>query len=133
MTDVKIVREGDKIRTEGFGGAVDHYGIYVGQDPRYGPCVAHNNKGVGVQVVTWAAFSNGKPVFIEEPVPDDPAERRAIVQRALSQVRKPYSLLFYNCEDFANHAYSKTPYSKQVIGACLLGIGVMALARATSS
>ncbi len=133
MTNVKIIREGDKIRTEGFGGAVDHYGIYVGRDPRYGPCVAHNNKGVGVQVTTYDAFSNGKQVFIEEAAPDDPAVRAAIVRRALSLRGKPYNLLFFNCEDFANYACSETPYSKQVIGACLLGIGVMALARATSS
>src|SRR5262245_28029 len=127
------IKEGDKIRTEGLGGAVHHYGIYVGRDPYYRPCVAHNNKGVGVQVTTFETFSNGKPVFIEEAAPDDPAVRSAIVKRALKLRGKRYNLLFFNCEDFANYAYSEIPYSKQVIGACLLGSGAIALGRAIAS
>jgi len=127
------IKEGDKIRTEGLGGAVRHYGIYVGRDLYTRPCVAHNNKGVGVQVTTYDAFSNGNPVFIEEAAPDNPAARAAIVRRALSLRGKPYNILFFNCEDFANYAYSEIPYSKQIIGACLLGIGAIALGRAMAS
>lgn len=127
-----MTKKGSMLCTQGFAG-VHHYGIYIGHLIGYGPCVIHNDKNGGVQVTTYAAFSNGQDVYVEREAPDDPAIQEAIVQRASKLVGSQYNLLFFNCEDFANYVQTGVPYSKQVIGLCLIGLVVMLVVRSKSA
>jgi hypothetical protein len=114
-----IGKEGDTLRIVGADGAVWHYGKLIPNYGQYGPCVVHNNKGVGIQIDYYEVFCDGQIPEVTRPAPDDPIAQREIVNRALSAVEKQgYSTLFYNCEDFVNWAHDGVPYSKQVLGLC---------------
>ncbi len=118
------LKKGDKIRTKGLGGVVDHYGIFVGDLSGGGPWVMHNNKPRGVQRITLAAFLNGNQPVLRR-VTDDPAAQEAIVRRALAMEGWSYDPVFFNCEDFANYAQIGVAYSGQVFGWLLGAIAVL--------
>jgi hypothetical protein len=123
---IAYCKKGDKIWTEG-PWATKHYGIYLGYDVDGIACVVHNNKGTGVEVTSFDAFSSGNPVFLEQSAPDDPRKQEEIAQRALSLLGRQYDLISFNCEDLANYAQTGTAYSTQVFFWGAVGVGAAVL------
>jgi lecithin:retinol acyltransferase len=95
---------------------VNHYGIYVGDG-----YVIHNEKGVGVRLVSLDDFAAGRDVYVDRRVP--PHAQDAIRDIAFSMIGTPYDLLRFNCEHFVNLVYGGDPTSAQA----RVGGGVAAL------
>jgi len=120
---------GDIIGVAKFG--YRHVGVYAG--PRFDRRdVVHNNKFGGVVLSSFAEFSGGSPVYIQQKASGDYFDREIIKQRALSLLGKKYDLLLFNCEHAATFAQSGQAKSPQLQGFALLGllfVGLAVLAR----
>ncbi len=96
-----------------------HYGIT--DRPSWGTeTVIHATKGRGVESTSLAEFAAGHPVEVARS-PQSSSEQNTILQRAYSQIGKPYALFDANCEHFVNWVLSGVAYSKQ------LSIGIAAI------
>jgi len=98
----------------GFG---EHWGVLLPSG-----MVAHNTEERNTHVVTFDEFAAGKPVKVIREIP--PLEHRGAHWRlsaALAQPR-PYDVLQYNCEIFANTVTGYEPESPQVKGWTLLAL-----------
>jgi hypothetical protein len=113
---------GDKLLVASPWGVL-HEGIYVGPQGYDGEDVVHNDKNGGVQLIHLETFAGGRPIEIVPPKVTSWHEREEIVSRALSSLGKPYRLLDFNCEHFANYAHIGRSFSPVVTG--LLGMAVV--------
>ena len=126
---------------------VNHYNLTTGDRiivPKSGfnivqhhALVLHNYYGVdyiiecdyihGVRIVTVDEFFRINPKVTRiERFTGTYSEQHHIMQRAMTQVGKPYSLWNYNCEHFVNEILFGKKESKQVSNFSL-GAGVVAL------
>ncbi|OHA83387.1 MAG: hypothetical protein A2937_03625 [Candidatus Yonathbacteria bacterium RIFCSPLOWO2_01_FULL_47_33b] len=98
----------------GFG---EHWGILLPTG-----YVAHNTDERNTHVVTFEEFAAGKPVKVIREVP--PSEHRGTYWRLQAELAaaRPYDLLQYNCEIFANTVTGYKPESPQVKGWALLAL-----------
>lgn len=117
------------------GPVLDHHGIAGDAFVNEEQSVIHSDSG-GVRLSTLSEFAAGRrievlwsPVFVEQ--------QRAALWRAYSQVGRPYSLLFGNCEHFASWVVTGMPRSKQlsnyVYGLSFGAVLLWALASASGS
>lgn len=90
----------------GFG---EHWGVLLPND-----MVAHNTEGRNILIVKLDEFATGKPVKVIREVP--PSEHRGTYWRLQAELAaaRPYDLLQYNCEIFANTVTGYKPESPQV-------------------
>lgn len=102
-------------------GIIQHHVIYLGCNHLGQHLIAENVVGYCVRVVGIEQF------FAENPsatkiirFEGDGSERRRAVERALKEVGKPYSLIDYNCEHFANYVQHGKPSSLQIGNAFLI-------------
>jgi hypothetical protein len=103
-------------------GLVQHHAIYLGKDCFGRDLIAENI--VGKYVCTTLAeefFAKNPGVTRIEQFTGKGIERRQAVERALKLMGKPYSLIDFNCEHFANEVQTKIPFSPQL----RFGIGVL--------
>ena len=103
---------------------VQHHAIYLGQNYQGVDLIIENAIGKGVQLITADDFFKKNPEItrIEQFVGSN-YERRLAVERALTQVGRPYNLINYNCESFSNHVQYNESQSKQVnTGFALAGL-----------
>lgn len=84
-------------------GIIQHHAVYLGQDYQGQDLIAENVYGMYVRVVTANEFFSKNPKVTRiEPFKGNNYERKVAVQRALDLLGKPYSLINFNCEHFAN-------------------------------
>jgi uncharacterized protein YycO len=96
-------------------GMSKHHVIYLYTDASGIEWMAENVKGHGVKLMTAQQhFGNAKAVCRIEKFVGTLDERRAAVQRALQQVGRPYDLIKFNCEHFAEQVQTGKPRSRQV-------------------
>lgn len=103
-------------------GLVQHHVIYLGKDHFGRDIIAENI--VGKYVCTTSAedfFTNNPDVTRIERFVGTGLERRQAVERALKLMGKPYSLIDFNCEHFANEVQTKISFSPQL----RFGVGVL--------
>jgi hypothetical protein len=94
---------------------VQHHALYLGCDDFGNHYMSENVIGVGVKLTRVADFFQGvSRVTRIEPYTGSNYERRLVVERALTKLGQPYSLINYNCESFVNDALYQQPKSMQV-------------------
>ncbi|GAB1416284.1 hypothetical protein MASR2M117_16900 [Paludibacter sp.] len=111
---------------------VQHHAIYLGKDNYGNRIYIENAIGKGVQQVSEAyLFRAGYELTRVERFQGDWQQRNTAVQFAMQLIGKPYNLLNFNCEHYANTVQHRKSYSNQVgvgIGlslfALVLGIGL---------
>lgn len=110
------LKPGDRIvAPKSLAGIVQHHAVYLGQDHQGQDLIAENAFGKFVAVVNAQAFFNEYPqVTRVESFKGNNFERRIAVERALKLLGKPYSLIDFNCEHFANYVQHGKIESKQV-------------------
>ena len=106
---------------------VQHHAIYLGEDDYGNHFMCENIFGRGVQLTRVNEFfMDVKVVTRIEKFSGSNYDRKIMVQKALSRLGKPYNLINYNCESFANDVIHKTAVSKQVKNAMgILGIAIV--------
>lgn len=104
---------------------VQHHALYLGYDDFGNHYMCENVIGVGVRLVKVEDFFNGvsKITRIEKYTGNN-YDRKIVIQKALSKLGQPYSLINYNCESFVNDVLLRKPHSNQVGNA----FGLLALA-----
>lgn len=121
---------GALLRTKSYGIRPDHMGV-AGLIIDGKRSVIHNTAR-GVVVTSLEEFALRRAVEVVM-TPLSPAHGAMIVARAYTQIGRPYSLLFANCEHFATWAFSGVPESPQLgryIGGLLCALIVVGLANA---
>lgn len=105
---------------------VQHHAIYLGKDNNGNRIYIENAIGRGVQVVNEAyLFRGGYEITRVEQFSGNQYQRNAAVQLAMQLIGKPYNLLNFNCEHYANTVQHRKSYSNQVgVG---LGLGLLTL------
>lgn len=96
-------------------GIVQHHSIYLGQDIYGVDWMAENKVGHGVRIITADQYF-ATVTKITEIVRLNGSwhDREIAVKRALSQAGKPYSLINFNCEHYANYVQHGYVSSAQV-------------------
>lgn len=114
-----------------------HFGVYIGGGKVVNyqgePGDENNTEKATIVISTLAEFANGDKVKADK-IRKDPFPPEDTVRRALSFVGKgkgEYSLIFNNCEHFANYCKYGRKFSSQVrkdawfLGAALAGLGIL--------
>ncbi|HEX5153620.1 MAG TPA: lecithin retinol acyltransferase family protein [Parafilimonas sp.] len=107
---------GDKIVVPLFETGISmHHAIYLGFDDAGYEWVTENHKFKDVQIVSAAEFFNtNKRINRIEKFTGNAAQRMQVVQQAWMLAGKPYDLINYNCEHFANEVLYGKAESMQV-------------------
>lgn len=104
--DDVYLKKGDHVKVSF--GLYDHHGIYSGE----GTVIQRNSNGISE--VSIEEFSEGHKIEVVHHE-DRLYKRKKVVARARSHIgEKEYSLLFKNCEHFANEMISGESRSEQV-------------------
>lgn len=105
---------------------IQHHVIYLGKDKDRNRVYIENAIGKGVQIVSKAhVFRGGYEFTRVERFTGNQQQRNVTVQLAMQLIGKPYNLLNFNCEHYANTVQHKKSYSNQVgVG---LGLGLLTL------
>ncbi|HYB60674.1 MAG TPA: lecithin retinol acyltransferase family protein [Methylomirabilota bacterium] len=102
--------------------AVWHFGI-AGSLSVAGPMVMHASKDRGqFAVTTNDEFSKGQPIQYTW-VPANLEQQQIVLNRAESQIGKPYRLLDMDCEDYVNWivtGVARSPQREQFVAAAFL-------------
>jgi hypothetical protein len=85
--------------------------------------VVENQINIGVRLIPFEAFRKEHPNFTHIPFNGNIEARNDVVIKALNSIGKPYKLLSYNCETFANDVQFDMLISHQV-NRILKGIGL---------
>jgi Lecithin retinol acyltransferase len=94
---------------------VQHHALYLGDDGFGTHCMCENVIGIGVRLVKVEEFFKGvTKVTRIEKYRGNNYDRKVVVQKALSKLGQPYSLINYNCESFVNDVLLRKPHSHQV-------------------
>lgn len=108
---------------------VQHHAIYLGKDSNSNRIYIENAIGKGVQRVSEAyLFRGGYKLTRVERFQGSQQQRNIAVQFAVQQIGKPYDLLNFNCEHYANIVQHRKNYSNQVGVGVRLSLFVLALA-----
>lgn len=103
-----------------------HHGIYAGIDNGRA-WVAENQRGNGVQYITLSEFLLGNENTLTriERFKQSEYERQNVISRINALLGKPYDLVNFNCEHFAELIQTGNIQSRQVRNA--VGVTVFAL------
>jgi hypothetical protein len=122
---------GSMLKAKSRGFWPDHFGIFEGASPDGTLIVLHSTEE-GVVRTSLEEFALERGVEVVK-VPCTFEHRRAILDRASSQIGHPYNVLLANCEHFANWAFFGVPDSPQLrtyaVGTGLAGAALYALIR----
>jgi uncharacterized protein YycO len=111
-------------------GVSKHHAIYLGRDYNGVEWIAENDKFKGVRrVKANEYFSKGKLIKVKR-FQGNYNQRIVAVERALNQLGKPYDLIDFNCEHYAEYVQAGKIESKQVANAlgllvCIFFIGII--------
>jgi Lecithin retinol acyltransferase len=108
-------------------GLVQHHALYLGYNNLGEHLICENVFGVGVKLTRVEYFfQDVKSVTRLEKFQGNNFERRQIVQKALTKLGKPYSLINYNCESFCNEIQHNVIKSPQVsTGLLIVFVGLV--------
>lgn len=108
-------------------GLVQHHALYLGYDEFGQHLICENVIGVGVKLTRVENFfQDVKSITRIEKYQGNNFERKRIVQKALTRLGKPYSLINYNCESFCNDVQHNMIKSAQVSVGLFVGfVGIM--------
>jgi len=95
-------------------GLTKHHAIYLGQDRQGREWIAENYKFGGVRLVNAQDYFKKGKLIKRKKFTGTNSQRIAAVKRALSQLGKPYDLIDFNCEHYAEYVQSGVARSSQV-------------------
>lgn len=128
------LKPGDRIvAAKSIAEIIQHHAVYLGQDHNGQDLIAENVYGKFVAIVNAKNFFDNYPQITRvETFSGTNFERRFAVERALKLLGKPYSLIDFNCETFANYVQHGKLESKQAnfalgVGVFLLFIGIVSM------
>ncbi|MBI3137735.1 MAG: lecithin retinol acyltransferase family protein [Sphingobacteriales bacterium] len=107
---------------------IQHHALYIGYDHQGIHWIIHNNVQTGVSLITVDDFfTQVHKVNKIMRFTGTNTERKALVQRALIRIGKPYDLINYNCEHFISEVKTGSASSPQVkSGLAFAGILLLA-------
>ncbi|WEK34681.1 MAG: lecithin retinol acyltransferase family protein [Candidatus Pseudobacter hemicellulosilyticus] len=109
-------------------GLSKHHAIFLGEDKWGQEWIAENNFHEGVRLTKAETFFRSqRKIQRIERFAGSHIERKNAVQRAMQLAGKPYSLLTYNCEHYANEVQYGKSESKQVQTFLGLAAGIFIL------
>lgn len=115
-------------------GLVQHHALYLGYNNLGQHLICENVFGVGVKLTRVEDFFyDVKNVTRIEKFQGNNFERKQIVQKTLTKLGKPYSLINYNCESFCNDIQHNVIKSPQVSAGLLIGFVGLVFALSNSS
>jgi len=108
-------------------GIIQHHALYLGYNNLGQHLICENIIGVGVKLTRVEDFfQDVSSVTRIEKFQGNNLERRKLVEKALSKLGKPYSLINYNCESFCNDVQYNIIKSSQVSVGLFIGfVGIM--------
>lgn len=108
-------------------GLVQHHALYLGYNEFGEHLMCENVIGNGVILTRVDSFFQDiKSVTRIEKFNGNNLQRKLIVQKALSRLGRPYSLINYNCESFCNDVQHNIIKSAQVSVGLFTGfVGIM--------
>jgi hypothetical protein len=108
-------------------GIIQHHALYLGYNNLGQHLICENIIGVGVKLTRVEVFfQDVSSVTRIEKFQGNNLERRKLVEKALSKLGKPYSLINYNCESFCNDVQYNIIKSAQVSVGLFIGfVGIM--------
>jgi hypothetical protein len=108
-------------------GLVQHHALYLGYNEFGEHLMCENVIGNGVILTRVDSFFQDiKSVTRIEKFNGNNLQRKLIVQKALSKLGRPYSLINYNCESFCNDVQHNIIKSVQVSVGLFVGfVGIM--------
>ena len=93
---------------------IEHYLIYIRTDINAEDVYAENIVGFGVRLITGTQFARENPKYLRiRRLTGNDYEKYLAVQRAYSLIGKKYSLVGFNCEDYANYVQYNKAFSQQ--------------------
>lgn len=96
---------------------VQHHVIYLGENKFGQSLIIENKIGFGVRVITADEFFKDVIEITEiKRFSGNNYERKLAVQNALQKIGRPYDLINYNCQHFANEIQHGVAKSEQVDG-----------------
>lgn len=110
------IKPGDEIIVPKSGwNLAQHHAVYIGADINGNDWIIENNVTDGVRIITAEKFfSLAEQINKINRFPGSNIERKALVQRALLTVGKPYNLINYNCQHFTSELLTGEPKSYQI-------------------
>lgn len=110
---------------------VQHHAVYLGQNQAGQDLIIENNVGYGVKLTRVEDFfpADGAVTRINR-FQGTPAQREAVVKKAISSLGRSYDLINFNCEHLSNEIRNGSARSRQVekvgwgIAGILLGLVV---------
>lgn len=108
-------------------GIIQHHALYLGYNIQGQHLICENIIGVGVKLTRVDVFFQEVSIVTRmEKFYGNNLERRKLVEKALSKLGKPYSLINYNCESFCNDVQHNLIKSAQVSVGLFIGfVGIM--------
>ncbi|WP_396191823.1 lecithin retinol acyltransferase family protein [Flavobacterium sp.] len=108
-------------------GIIQHHALYLGYDSLGQHLICENIIGVGVKLTRVDVFfQDVKSITRIEKFQGNNFERRKLIEKALSKIGMPYSLINYNCESFCNDVQHNVIKSAQVSVGLFIGfVGIM--------
>ncbi len=106
---------------------IQHHALYLGYNDLGEHLICENMIGVGVRLIRVDDFFKDViSVTRIEKFQGKNFERRKLVEKALSKLGKPYSLINYNCESFCNDVQHNVIKSDQLLKGLFIGfVGIM--------
>mgnify|MGYP003624135729 CR=1 FL=1 len=131
--ELKLIRQfnlehGDRIVVpKSLFGIIQHHALYLGYNSLGQHLICENIIGIGVKLTRVEDFfQNITRVSRVEKFEGDSFERGKLVEKALSKLGMPYSLINYNCESFCNDIqYSVIKSFQASVGLFICFIGIM--------
>jgi len=108
-------------------GIIQHHALYLGYNNLGQHLICEKIIGIGVKLTRVEDFfQDVSSVTRIEKFQGNNLERRKLVEKALSKLGKPYSLINYNCESFCNEVQHNVIKSAQVSTCLFVGfVGIM--------
>ncbi|OYX22916.1 MAG: hypothetical protein B7Z06_10970 [Flavobacteriales bacterium 32-35-8] len=108
-------------------GVIQHHALYLGYNNLGQHLICENIIGIGVKLTRVEDFfQNITLVTRVEKFEGNSFERRKLVEKALSKLGMPYSLINYNCESLCNDIqYGVIKSSQASVGLFIGFIGIM--------
>lgn len=95
-------------------GISKHHSVFLGMDYHGTEWISENNYVMGVRLVEAGNYFSRNKSFQILKFSGTAQERKAAVQRALDELGKPYDLINYNCEHYAEYVQNNRIFSDQV-------------------
>jgi len=122
------LKPGDRIKEPIFKtGISKHHSIYLGVDQNGHEWISENKRNEGVRLIKACEYFKYGKSYTIIPFKGTYMQRTAAVKRALAVLGKPYDLILYNCEHYANYVQLGKPVSQQVLNTIIFTLTVIVI------